>query len=84
MLIQSEPYEEELTCGGIFRNESKLILGSSKGNFYTFNWGEFGYHNDAFSGPSTPISFMLPITERIAVTAGEEGVIRAMHLVPGR
>ena len=84
MYIQSEPYEEELTCAGIFRNESKLIVGSSKGNFYTFNWGEFGYHNDAFSGPSTPISFMLPITERIAVTAGEEGVIRAMHLVPGR
>lgn len=84
MNIQSEPYEEELTCGGIFRNDSKLVVGSSKGNFYTFNWGEFGYHNDAFSGPSTPISFMIPITERIAVTAGEEGVIRAMHLVPGR
>lgn len=84
MNIQSEPYEEELTCSGIFRNESKLVVGSSKGNFYTFNWGEFGYHNDAFSGPSTPISFMIPITERIAVTAGEEGVIRAMHLVPGR
>jgi WD repeat-containing protein 55 len=42
MLVQSEPYEEELTCAGIFRNESKLIVGSSKGNFYTFNWGEFG------------------------------------------
>ncbi|CRK86552.1 CLUMA_CG000142, isoform A [Clunio marinus] len=84
MFVQSEPYEEELTCGGIFRNESKLVVGSSKGNFYTFNWGEFGYHNDAFSGPVTPISLMLPITERIAITAGEEGIIKAMHLVPGR
>lgn len=84
MQVQSEPYEEELTCAGIFRNESKLVAGSSKGNFYTFNWGEFGYHNDAFSCPLTPISFMIPITERIAITAGEEGIIRAMHLVPGR
>lgn len=84
MYVQSEPYEEELTCAGIFRNESKVIVGSSKGNFYTFNWGEFGFHNDAFSGPTTPISMMIPITERIAITAGEEGVIRAMHLVPGR
>jgi len=84
MQVQSEPYEEELTCAGIYRNESKVVVGSSKGNFYTFNWGEFGYHNDAFSGPSTPISMMIPITERIAITAGEEGVIRAMHLVPGR
>lgn len=84
MVVQSEPYEEELTCAGIYRNESKVVVGSSKGNFYTFNWNEFGYHNDAFTGPHTPISLMIPITERIAVTAGEDGVIRAMHLVPGR
>lgn len=84
MFVQSEPYEEELTCAGIYRQDSKLVVGTSKGNFYTFNWGEFGYHNDAFSGPSTPISFMIPITERIAITAGDEGIIRAMHLVPGR
>jgi hypothetical protein len=58
---------------GIYRNESKVVVGTSKGNFYTFNWGEFGYHNDAFSGPLSPISMMIPITERIAVTAGEEG-----------
>lgn len=84
MYVQSEPYEEELTCAGIFRNESKVVVGSSKGNFYTYNWGEFGYHNDSFIGPSTPVSLMIPITERIAITAGDEGVIRAMHLFPGR
>lgn len=84
MFVQSEPYEEELTCAGIYRNESKVVVGSSKGNFYTFNWGEFGYHNDAFSGPLSPISLMIPITERIAITAGEDGIVRAMHLVPGR
>lgn len=84
MYVQSEPYEEELTCSGIFRNESKVVVGSSKGNFYTFNWGEFGYHNDSFMGPSTPVSLMVPITERIAITAGEDGIIRAMHLFPGR
>lgn len=84
MQVQSEPYEEELTCAGLYRNESKLIVGTSKGNFYTFNWNEFGYHNDAFSGPLSPISFMIPITEHICITAGEEGIVRAMHLVPGR
>jgi WD repeat-containing protein 55 len=50
MYVQSEPYEEELTSMGIFRNKSKVIVSSSKGNFYTFNWGQFGYHCDAFSG----------------------------------
>lgn len=84
MQVQSEAYEEELTCAGLYRNESKVVVGTSKGNFYVFNWNEFGYHNDAFSGPLSPISFMIPITEHICVTAGEEGVVRAMHLVPGR
>ncbi|XP_058452713.1 WD repeat-containing protein 55 homolog [Malaya genurostris] len=84
MYVQSEPYEEELTCMGIFRKDSKLVVGSSKGNFYTFNWGQFGYHCDAFKGPQSGINKMIPITERIAVTGGEDGRLRAMHLVPGR
>ncbi|XP_055541992.1 WD repeat-containing protein 55 homolog [Wyeomyia smithii] len=84
MYVQSEPYEEELTCMGIFRNDTKLVVGSSKGNFYTFNWGQFGYHCDAFTGPQAGVNKMVPITERIAVTGGEDGILRAMHLVPGR
>lgn len=84
LYVQSEPYEEELTSVGVFRNESKLIVSSSKGNFYAFNWGQFGYHCDAFTCPMSPIARMIPITERIAVTAGEEGILRAMHVVPGR
>lgn len=84
LYVQSEPYEEELTCMGIFRKDSKLVVGSSKGNFYTFNWGQFGYHCDAFTGPKAGVNKMVPITERIAVTGGEDGILRAMHLVPGR
>lgn len=84
MYVQSEPYEEELTCMGVFRNNSKLVVGSSKGTFYTFNWGQFGYHCDAFSGPKAGVNKMVAITERIAVTGGEDGILRAMHLVPGR
>lgn len=105
MYVQSEPYEEELTSMGIFRKDSKLVVSSSKGNFYTFNWGQFGYHCDAFTGknnlintaihnskksisrflgPQAGVNRMVPITERIAVTGGEDGILRAMHLVPGR
>lgn len=84
LYVQSEPYEEEFTCMGVYRNDSKVVVGSSKGNFYTFNWGQFGYHCDAFAGPSGPINKMIPITDRVAITGGEDGIIRAMHLVPGR
>lgn len=36
------------------------------------------------SGPKSHLSLLLPITERIAIVAGEEGILRAMHVVPGR
>ncbi|XP_052894658.1 WD repeat-containing protein 55 homolog [Anopheles moucheti] len=84
MYVQSEPYEEELNCLGTFKRESKLVVGTSKGNYYTFNWGQFAYHCDAFTGPKASANRMVPITEQIAVMAGEDGIIRAMHLVPGR
>jgi len=84
LYVQSEQYEEELTSIGIFRNNSKLVVSTSKGNFYTYDWGKFGYHCDAFTCPSSPVTKLIPITERIAVTAGEEGIVRALHLVPGR
>lgn len=84
MYVQSEPYPDELTSMGVFRNGSKLIVSSAKGDFYAFNWGQFGYHCDAFTIPLSPVSKMIPITERIAITGGEEGILRATHMVPGR
>lgn len=35
---------------GLFRNESKLIVGTSKGRMYTFNWDQFGLHSNMFPG----------------------------------
>lgn len=84
LYVQSEPYDEELTCCGLFRNDSKLIVGTSKGRLYTYNWGEFGYHNNVYPGPKTPMSHMIPVTDRVAIVAGEEGILRALNCVPGR
>lgn len=50
LYVQSEQYDEELTCMGLFRNESKLVVGSSKGRFYNYNWDEFGLHSNMFPG----------------------------------
>uniref|UniRef100_A0A182QCD8 WD repeat-containing protein 55 homolog n=1 Tax=Anopheles farauti TaxID=69004 RepID=A0A182QCD8_9DIPT len=84
LYVQSEQYEEEMNCMGTFKRESKLVVGTSKGNYYTYNWGQFAYHCDAFVGPKASANRMVPITEQIAVMAGEDGILRAMHLVPGR
>ncbi|EDW81631.1 uncharacterized protein Dwil_GK12179 [Drosophila willistoni] len=84
LYVQSEPYEEELNCMGIYRGNSKLVVGTSKGRLYSYNWGYFGYHCDMYPGIKSPISLMIPITERIACVAGEDGNIRACHITPYR
>ncbi|KAH8355560.1 hypothetical protein KR200_005113, partial [Drosophila serrata] len=84
MYVQSEPYEEELNCMGIYRGDSKLVVGTSKGRLYTYNWGYFGFHCDMYPGIKSPISLMIPITDRIACVAGEDGNIRACHITPYR
>lgn len=80
--MQSEEYEEEFTCLGLFRSETKLLAGSSKGKLYLFNWNEFGYHSDMFPNVKTTINTMIPITEDIVVTACEDGNLRATQLFP--
>ncbi|KRT79714.1 WD40 domain-containing protein, partial [Oryctes borbonicus] len=82
--MQSEEYEEELTSLGLFRDETKLLASSSKGNLFLYNWNEFGLHSDMFPGPKTAVNAIVPITENIVVTACEDGVLRAAHLFPHR
>lgn len=82
--MQSEEYEEELSCLGLFRSESKLVSGSSKGKLFVYNWEEFGLHSDVFAGSKFAITALIPITENIVVTACEDGILRALHLFPHR
>ncbi|XP_053995868.1 WD repeat-containing protein 55 homolog isoform X2 [Hylaeus anthracinus] len=83
MHVQSEEYEEELTCLGIFKNETKILAGTSKGKMYVYNWGEFGLHSDEFPNVTKKgINCMVPITDNVVITGGEDGILRATSLFP--
>lgn len=69
---------------GLFRSDTKLLVGSSKGKLYLFNWKEFGLHSDEYIGQKQSIQCMVPITQNIVVTSGEDGVLRATHMFPQR
>lgn len=74
---QSEEYDEELTCLGLFKSESKLLTASSKGKMYVYNWGEFGLHSDEFPNVTkTAINCMIPVTENVVITGEENGIVR--------
>ncbi|XP_065334240.1 WD repeat-containing protein 55 homolog [Cloeon dipterum] len=80
--VQSELYECELSSLALVKQDRKLVVGSSKGTYYFFDWGSFGYHSDEFPGPKNPINCMKSITQNIVVTAHSDGVLRATHLFP--
>ncbi|CAK1603201.1 unnamed protein product [Parnassius mnemosyne] len=80
----SEEYDAELTCMGLFRSDTKLLVGSSKGKLYLFNWKEFGLHSDEYMGQKHSLQCMVPVTQNIVVTSGEDGVLRATHMFPQR
>lgn len=84
LLMQSEEYEEELTCLATMKHETKLVASSSKGKLFVYNWGEFGLHCDEFAGVKTAISSLIPVTENIVITACEDGNLRATFLFPNR
>ncbi|XP_013133768.1 PREDICTED: WD repeat-containing protein 55 homolog [Papilio polytes] len=80
----SEDYDSELTCMGLFRSDTKLLVGSSKGKLYLFNWKEFGLHSDEYVGQKHSLQCMVPVTQNIVVTSGEDGILRATHMFPQR
>ncbi|XP_039313165.1 WD repeat-containing protein 55 homolog isoform X2 [Solenopsis invicta] len=83
--VQSEEHDDELTCLGLFKLESKLLSASNKGKMYVYNWGEFGLHSDEFpSATKKAINCMIPVTENVVITGGEDGVVRATSLFPHR
>lgn len=85
-LSQSEQYEEELTCLGLFKSEKKVLTATGTGKMYMFNWGEFGLHSDEFpSRTKKAINCMVPITEDVVITGGEDGILRStVKTLPNR
>ena len=45
---------------------------------YVYNWGEFGLHSDEFPSiaKTVAINCMIPITENVVITGGENGIVR--------
>ncbi|XP_039295381.1 WD repeat-containing protein 55 homolog [Nilaparvata lugens] len=85
LFYQSEPYESELTCAGLYKDEAKLVCGTATGKLLVYNWGEFGLHLDEFPGPKKKsINCQVAINDNVMVTGWEDGKIRATHIHPNK
>ncbi|XP_011309335.1 WD repeat-containing protein 55 homolog [Fopius arisanus] len=83
--VQSEEYDDEFTSLGLFKGNTKLLTASNTGKMYVFNWGEFGFHSDEFPNlTKKAINCIIPITDNVVITGGEDGLLRAFSLFPHR
>ncbi|KAL0273061.1 UNVERIFIED_CONTAM: hypothetical protein PYX00_005826 [Menopon gallinae] len=82
--VQSEEYDAELNSMQLCKLDTKLVVGSSNGKMYFFNWGEFGYHSDEYFGVKGAINSVLAVTENMALAAYDDGLIRAYNFYPHR
>ncbi|CAL8140701.1 unnamed protein product [Orchesella dallaii] len=82
--VESEIYDYEFNCSCVFKQEAKLAVGDGKGDVYIFNWDEFGKHSDIVTGigRGEAINAMIPITEKIILSGGDDGFIRAFNFFP--
>lgn len=83
MHCQSVKYDEEFTCLGLFKENTKILAASNTGKMYIFNWGEFGLHSDEYPNlTKKSINCIIPITDNVVITGGEDGILRAYSLFP--
>ncbi|RZF48543.1 hypothetical protein LSTR_LSTR011158 [Laodelphax striatellus] len=83
--VESEPYESELTCAGLYKDDGKLVCGTATGQLLVYNWAEFGLHVDEFPGSvKKAINCQVPLNDNIMLTGWEDGKIRATHIHPNK
>ncbi|XP_041360026.1 WD repeat-containing protein 55-like isoform X2 [Gigantopelta aegis] len=84
MDLQSEYMDSELLSLAVVKNQQKVVCGSGDGIINVFNWGEWGNISDRFPGHPMSIDCMVTISSDIVCTGSEDGMIRAVNILPNR
>ncbi|KAG8197966.1 hypothetical protein JTE90_020341 [Oedothorax gibbosus] len=84
LVMQSEDFDCDLLCAGIFKKGQKVVVGAGDGSLNIFNWGEFGNISDRFPGHPQAVDSMVVLSDDVIVTGCEDGKIRAVQLFPNR
>lgn len=82
--MQSETFDYDFLSIGIFKNDTKVVVGAGDGSLNIFNWGEFGAISDRFPGHPGSVECMQVISDDIVCTGCEDGKVRAVQIFPTR
>lgn len=80
----SDNFEEDLSSLTIMKDGKKVLASSADGVINIFTWDYFGDCNDRIVGHPGPIDTMVKYDEDIVITGCEDGLIRAVSVLPNK
>jgi WD repeat-containing protein 55 len=84
LYAMSDNFEEDLTALVICKYQKKVLVSSGEGIINIFSWDWFGDCKDRIVGHPNSIDTMIKYDEDTVITGGEDGLIRAVSVLPNK
>ena len=84
LYARSDNFEEDLTALCLMKYGKKVLVSSSEGVINIFKWDWFGDCNDRIVGHPGSIDTMIKYDEDTLITGSEDGIIRAVSVLPNK
>lgn len=84
LYAMSDNFEEDLNALVITKYQKKVLVSTSEGIINVFSWDWFGDCNDRIVGHPGSIDTMIKYDEDTVITGSEDGLIRAVSVLPNK
>lgn len=84
LYAMSDNFEEDLNALVITKYQKKVLVSTSEGIINVFSWDWFGDCNDRIVGHPGSIDTMIKYDEDLVITGSEDGLIRAVSVLPNK
>lgn len=84
LYAMSDNFEEDLNSLCVLKHGKKVVTAASNGVLNLFTWDWFGDCNDRIIGHPASIDCMVKYDEDTIITGCEDGMIRAVSVLPNR
>jgi WD repeat-containing protein 55 len=84
LYAMSDNFYEDQSAVLLCKNGKKVVTASSEGVLNLFSWDWFGDCNDRITGHPNAIHCMVKYDEDTIITGGEDGLLRAVSILPNR
>ena len=84
LYAMSDCFEEDLNALCVMKNGTKVVAAAADGIANIFTWDWFGDCNDRIVGHPAGIETMVKFDEDTIITGGEDGLVRAVSVLPNR